>query len=82
MEIEGTIVNRNNRAKEQTLYKVIAEKDAEIVQLRNRIKLSGEEYCCLWEDFEKLKLELRALKSKEYRRSVRRKKQLDREQPD
>jgi hypothetical protein len=78
MEFEGTIVNRNNRAKEMVLYKVIAEKDAEIERLKEDLRRDNErwEVCCKQykEELDAATLQLRALKSKEYRRTVRRKK--------
>ena len=75
MEIEGTIVNRNSRAKEQVLYKVIAEKDAEIARLNAEIKDLRDGAWVISNELEAAKADYRALKSKEYRRSVRRKKQ-------
>ena len=75
MEFEGTIVNRNNRAKEQVLYKVIAEKDAEIARLNAEIKDLRDGAWIISNELEAAKADYRALKSKEYRRAVRRKKQ-------
>jgi len=75
MEIEGTIVNRNNRAKEQVLYKVIAEKNAEIVRWKSTCEEIEEINQLYIDKINELKVELRTLKSKEYRRAVRRKKQ-------
>jgi len=75
MEFKGTIVNRNNRAKEQVLYKVIAEKDAEIARLNAEIKDLRDGAWIISNELEAAKADYRALKSKEYRRSVRRKKQ-------
>jgi len=74
MEIEGTLVNRNNRAKEQVLYKVIAEREAEIERLKGVIGKLHIEIAILTSSGQGLAQELRTLKSKEYRRSVRRKK--------
>ena len=74
MEIEGTIVNRNNRAKEQILYKVIAERDAEIMKWISTSEGLSAAIEVQKVEIEVLRAELRALKSKEYRRMVRRKK--------
>jgi len=75
MEFKGTIINRNNRAKEQVLYKVIAEKDREIESLKFSLRANIDLVGIKDDIINDLKAELRALKSKEYRRSVRRKKQ-------
>lgn len=74
MEIEGTIVNRNNRAKEQVLYKVIAEREAVITVLRDDAIIRKAHIESLEQTITELRNELRTLKSKEYRRTVRRKK--------
>jgi hypothetical protein len=39
IEFEGTIINRNSRAKEQTLYKIIAQREAEIIILKDTISV-------------------------------------------
>ena len=74
MEFEGELVNRNNRAKEQVLYKVIAEKDAEIVRWKSTVDGLNAALEVQFSKIESLTTDLRALKSKEYRRTVRRKK--------
>lgn len=75
IEIEGTPVNRNNRAKEQVLYKVIAEREVEIAKWKSTCEGLNAAILVQAETIETLRTDLRALKSKEYRRSVRRKKQ-------
>jgi hypothetical protein len=75
MEFEGTLVNRNNRAKEQVLYKVIAEKEGIITALNAKIKAQDDIATAMITEISELTTQIRALKSKEYRRSVRRKKQ-------
>ena len=74
MEFEGTIVNRNNRAKEQVLYKVIAEKELLISVLREELKDRSDTIEARNATIDDLTAQLRTLKSKEYRRTVRRKK--------
>ncbi len=74
IEVEGTIVNRNNRSKELLLYKIIAEKDAEIAHLKDLLVLQKNAFEDANREKEEIFTSYKALKSKEYRRYVRRQK--------
>lgn len=73
-EIDGRVLQPDYKAKERTLYGVIAQKDAEIARLQQVVFLRESEQRSLANQLADVREELRALKAKERRRAVKRKK--------
>jgi hypothetical protein len=73
-QIEGTPFTPDYKAKEKRLYQIIASRDDEIAALKLDLEERGREIVKRGLEYDEMRDELRSLKSKEYRRTKRRKK--------
>jgi hypothetical protein len=64
IEFEGALINRNARAKEQTLYKIISQREAEIITLKDKVKILEDENAVLRQRKEKKIIKKKAKENK------------------